>query len=264
MLERIGYDAHWAECVRARDARPGRVVRTDHGLVHVLTDDGPLRAGYGGELLAAVAKDPTGAPCPGDWVVVRDWPQDKHTVAAVLPRRCALTSDCVGLEAGVEPGAPLLANADRAVLVLPVRPAPARAQVAGLLALVEHCGASPVIALSKSDTVDRGALVALARRLGDAVPGVEVVCTSAVDGTGLDRLRDLARGGRTLALVGPGSGGRSWLVRSLVGARRIPTLGLVEPAGVRCAELVLLPGGGAVIDTPALRGPVPARRLHAL
>jgi hypothetical protein len=89
-LRRLGWDAHLADAYRRYD-RPGqwpaRVSHVERG-VCTLLDGGPVRrASLAGHLLAAAARDRSRLPCPGDWVVVRRWPDNRLTVEAVLPRR---------------------------------------------------------------------------------------------------------------------------------------------------------------------------------
>src|SRR5205085_2727750 len=80
VLERIGYDAEMAAWVASADARLGRVVRVDRGLVSVLTEAGPLRTGVGAALLGRMAQDPLEGPTTGDWCVLRVWPDHRTTL----------------------------------------------------------------------------------------------------------------------------------------------------------------------------------------
>lgn len=91
MLQTIGY--------HPADTRIGRVARVDACIAVVLTEDGPVRSGFGASLLCAIARNVTAAPCPGDFVVLRDWPDHRTTLEAVLPRSTtgtAMTSDSAG------------------------------------------------------------------------------------------------------------------------------------------------------------------------
>ena len=242
MLEKIGYRPEMSRWTVAGDATLGRVARADRGVLMVLTERGPMRCTYGGRLLGTVAADPVGAPCPGDWCVVRHWPDGRATVERVLPRDTALT----------RPGVPeqvLCANADLVGVVVAAPPAPAAAfgpsapGVRRLVELAEDSGARPLVVLTKCDRVPDPA--AVAARVAAAVPGVDVIFASTATGAGLAALRHVVDGRLTLALLGPAGHGRSALTRALVGAELLPA----RRAGRR-HDLVVLPGGGAVIDTP--------------
>ncbi|MBX6751475.1 MAG: hypothetical protein IRY85_17730 [Micromonosporaceae bacterium] len=89
-LRRLGWDAHLDDAYQRHD-RPGqwpaRVSRVDQGVCTLLGAGEVRRASVAGHLLAAAARDRSRLPCPGDWVVVRTWPDGRLTIEAVLPRR---------------------------------------------------------------------------------------------------------------------------------------------------------------------------------
>jgi ribosome biogenesis GTPase len=227
-------------------------VRVDKGVATVLTESGPVRASWGGAVLARVAHDPTEAPCTGDWCVLRSWPDHRTTVEHVLPRRTAVVRATAGKAAH---GQVICANVDLVGVVVALHPLPAETKIERLLALAWQSGARPVVLLTKSDLVDDGDDVASdVRRLA---PDVEVVQVSVVTGQGLDRVRELVAGHGTIALVGTSGHGKSSLTNALVGAEVLSTRAIRDDGRGRHTsvrrELVLLPGGGAVVDTPGLR-----------
>lgn len=242
--------ARWAAHA---DARLGRVVRVDRGLAGVLTESGPVRSSFGSNLLADISNDSTLAPCTGDFVVLRDWPDHRTTLEQVLPRRTAVIRATAGEQSR---GQVLCANLDYAAVVVSLHPAPAIGKVERMLALAWQSGAQPVVVLTKADVVHDAALVA--EDVSAAAPGVEVIRTSTVTGEGLDRLHELISGRHTIALLGSSGHGKSSLTNALVGAEVLTTRVIREDGRGRHTsvrrELVVLPTGGAVIDTPGLRG----------
>jgi ribosome biogenesis GTPase len=236
------------------DVRPGRVLRADRGICTVFTPSGVERAGLGGRVLNAAVADPAGLPCAGDWVAVRRWPDRRLTVEAVLPRRTALIRGTAGKDAG---GQVLAANMDVAAVVEPVHPEPDAARIERLLALAWDSGARPMLILTKCDTAADPP--AVARQLARLAPGTPVVPVSAQLGTGLDEIRETVSAGRTLALFGRSGAGKSTLVNALAGAAVMGTQEIRRADGkgrhtTTYRALVPVPGGGAVIDTPGLRG----------
>jgi len=253
VLETIGYEPDMARWAAAADASVGRVVRVDRGLVSVLTEDGPHRSGIGGGLLARIAKDPTEAPCTGDWCVLRHWPDRRMTVERLLPRRTAVVRATAGEQSH---GQLLCANVDVVAAVVALHPVPVLSKVERVVALAWESGAQPLVVLTKADAVSDAAL--LAEDVADVAPGVEVVVVSAQTGQGIAELRERLAGRLTMALIGSSGHGKSSLTNALVGADVLPTREIREDGRGRHTsvrrELVLLPGGGAVIDTPGLRG----------
>ncbi len=252
-----GWDATLASAFRPFD-RPdtlaGRVLRADRGVCTVFAAGGVHRASLAGSLLLSAAADPADLPCAGDWAVLRRWPDRRLTLEVVLPRRTALVRRTADKDST---GQVLATNMDVVAVVEPMHPAPDDARVERLLALAWESGAQPVIVLSKCDTArDPGAV---ARQLAELAPGVRVLPVSVRSGAGVAELCGLTEGGRTLALLGRSGAGKSSIVNALAGT---DVMGVQE---IRRADgkgrhttayrsLVLLPQGGAVLDTPGIRG----------
>jgi ribosome biogenesis GTPase len=232
---------------------PGRVARVDKGLSTVFTEDGPVRVTWSGGVLAAIAADPQAVPCTGDWVALRNWPDDRITLEAIAPRRTAIVRAEVG---GSSRGQVLAANVDVIAIVVGLEPEPNIGRIERFLALAWESGARPVVVLTKADLV--GDAEAVAEDVATAAPGADVLVCSATTGEGLDAVRALFDGNATMALLGASGAGKSSLVNALVGVellevRAIRDDGKGRHTSVR-RELIPLPSGGVVIDTPGLRG----------
>jgi ribosome biogenesis GTPase len=232
---------------------PGRVVRVDKGLSTVLTEDGPVRASWSGGVLAAVAGDAQASPCTGDWVALRRWPDDRITLEAVAPRRTAIVRAEVG---GSSRGQVLASNVDVIAIVAGLIPEPNIGRIERFLALAWESGARPVVVLTKSDLV--GDADSIAEDVATAAPGADVLVCSATTGQGLEPVRALLDGNATMALLGVSGAGKSSLVNALAGVELLDVQAIREDGKGRHTsvrrELILLPQGGVVIDTPGLRG----------
>jgi len=256
VLEKIGFDPEMGEWAAAADATIGRVVRVDGGLALVMTEERPVRASYAGKLLAMMSADPTTAPCAGDWCVLREWPDRRITLETVLPRRTTVVRATTGEPSGDQV---LCSNIDYAAVVVALHAAPLITRVTRLLARAWASGAQPLVVLTKSDAVPDADLVAeLVADVDAATSGVEVICTSTVTGSGLPRLHELIDGHLTVAFLGASGHGKSSIINALVGAQVLTTKeighdGRGRHTSVR-RELVVLPLGGAVIDTPGMGG----------
>jgi ribosome biogenesis GTPase len=188
---------------------PARIARVDRGVCETLTEAGPARASVAGELLAAAAADPLVMPCTGDWVALRDWPDDRVTVAAVLPRRTAFVRASASGRAQAQV---LATNLDSVLVVASLAGDPDLGRIERFLALAWESGAQPVVVLTKADLVSDADDIAADVTV--AAPGVPVHTVSAVTGTGLDGLAGQVAAGQTAALIGGSGTGKSTTARA--------------------------------------------------
>ena len=248
-LGRLGWDEDWAaafEALAEPRTIPGRVTRVDRGRARVATPRGPKRPLIGRHELAV-----------GDWVAVRTDHRSEQ-VAGVLPRRSAIRRQAAGDEAA---GQLLVANVDVVFLVVPLESAPNLRRLERALALAHSSGATPVVVLTKADQAeDPDTAVAAVRTVA---VDVDVLVTSVVLGQGLSQTRQwtgVRDDGRvpTVALLGASGAGKSTLVNALAG-QEVMVTGDVREGDLKGRhttthrQLVSLPDGGLLIDTPGLR-----------
>ena len=223
---------------------PGRVAGVDRGRCDVITEQGLVRAG------TFRPDDPLLAPCTGDWAVLR--PGGQPVLTAILPRRTAIVRSSAS---GRSQGQVLAANVDTVAITVSLAVPVDLGRVERLLALAWESGARPVIVLTKADLIDDTGPVEV--DVAAAAPGADVVALSATTGQGLDAAATLLTG--TVVLIGPSGAGKSTLANALLGEARLATGAVRESDGkgrhttVR-RELLPLPAGGVLIDTPGLRG----------
>lgn len=255
-LTQLGYSPRWEALfaqLEAADSYPARVIRADRGSVLVASADGVLRAQPATALVKA-ARGPIDLPTVGDWVAVYA-PEgiDVPLVSAVLHRTSAITRG--------DPGEPsvvqiLAANVDVVFLVHPVDTDPNLRRIERELSLIWDSGAVPVIVLTKSDASQAPEeAVSLVESIAI---GCEVLLTSAVTGVGVPSLAELVGEGKTAVLLGPSGAGKSTLTNALLGDERQLTreVRLSDHRGRHTTvarELIPIPGGGVLIDTPGLR-----------
>jgi ribosome biogenesis GTPase len=254
-LQALGLDSFTADFLQSLpgDLEPGRVARVDKALATVLTEGGPVRATWSGALLAAIATDAQAGPCTGDWVGLRFWPDDRITLESVAPRRTTIVRAEVG---GSSRGQVLAANVDVIAIVVGLHPEPNIGRIERFLALAWESGARPVVVLTKADLV--GDADAVAEDVADAAPGADVLVCSATTGEGIETVRSLLDGDATMALLGSSGAGKSSLVNALAGVELLDVQEIRDDGKGRHTsvrrELIALPNGGVVIDTPGLRG----------
>ena len=217
------------------------VTRVDLSAYDVLTATGQHRV----PALPPTA-DPLAAPTVGDHLELRP-----EGPPRLLPRTSLLVR---GTARGTSVGQPLAANVDHVLICLGLSgPLPLR-RLERLLTLAWESGAVPVVVLTKADLCSD--VPAAVRQVGPYAPGSEVVAVSAET----DDLAGLAPyASSVLVLLGASGAGKSTIVNTLMGDQvmDIGDLRDVDGKGRHTTshrELVLLPTGGMVIDTPGLRG----------
>ena len=253
VLEELGWDADWAssfEQLQEDNSTAGRVAAQHRGAYVVWAADAELRARAAGRLFYA---HEVGAPIPavGDWVGVQR-NGDAATITSILPRRSAFLRKRAGF--GSEEQV-LAANVDTAFLLAGLDDDFSLRRLERYITTAWDSGAAPVIVLTKADLcADVGEAVLSVETVAIGVP---VVPLSNVTGKGLDGLAPHLAPGRTVVLLGSSGVGKSTLLNRLAGTELMRTAEIAADGTGRHTtthrELVRLPDGALVIDTPGLR-----------
>ncbi len=232
---------------------PARVIRSDRGSALVASPAGIARAAPSARLLKG-RRGAVDLPVAGDWVAVMD-PEaiDVPLIEAVLPRTSAITRGDPGKDSDVQV---LAANVDTVFVVHPIAEPPNLRRVERELSLAWDSGAVPVVVLTKADlSVDPDA----ARLAAESIAlGVDVLVMNALVGESAAPLLRYMSGHRTAVLLGPSGAGKSTIANALIGHQRQETraVRVGDQRGRHTTvarELIELPGGGVLIDTPGLR-----------
>ena len=255
-LRALGYTARWEalfEPYIADGLTPARVIRGDRGSALIATPGGIGRAQPSARLSKA-ARGGAGMPATGDWVAVEtDADLEMPLIQAVLERASAITRGDPGKASEVQV---LAANIDTVFVVHPIADPPNLRRVERELSLAWDSGAIPVVVLTKADlSADPEA----ARTAVESVAlGVDVLVTNALSGESAELLLASITGDRTAVLVGPSGAGKSTLINALLGEQRLATREVRIGDGrgrhtTVARELIPMPHGGVLIDTPGLR-----------
>ncbi len=233
-----------------RGFMPARVVAEHRGGYYVRSELGDRLAQARGRL-----RDDElwgGMPAVGDWVVVCDAPGERFAIEALLPRRTKVSRKTPWLKAEEHV---LVANIDTVLLVAGLDGDFNLRRLERYLTAAWDSGADPVIVLTKLDVLDDPGKLAEAETVAVGVP---IFAVSNVTGEGLDDLRALLQPARTFVLLGSSGTGKSTLVNRLAGKVVMETGGLRKGDGrgrhtTRHRQLLVMPGGAILIDTPGLR-----------
>ena len=255
-LSVLGFSPFFAQQLSSPDddkVIPARIAAQHRDAYDVWSETGSGRAQLAGRL--RLEPDETGAPAVGDWVLVTDAPDAAHTtvIERVLRRRTIFTRGAAGREAREQVGA---ANVDLVFAVCGLDADFNVRRVERYLARILAGGAQPAVILNKVDLCGDPARC-IAEMEGHCA-GAPVHVMSALRAEGLDAVRASIHDGMTVAFVGSSGAGKSTLINALVGEVRMRTAEVRASDGrgrhtTSHRQLVLLPGGGLLLDTPGMR-----------
>ncbi|HEY6835634.1 MAG TPA: ribosome small subunit-dependent GTPase A [Gaiellaceae bacterium] len=249
-LQELGWDAFFQDAFRPFENDnliPARVAARHHGPCELLTELGRFGGVPAGRL------EDHELPAVGDWVAVRPLDGErKAVIEAVLPRRSAFTRK----EAWSRTVAQVVAaNVDTVFLVTAFGGDLNARRLERYLTSAWDSGANPVVVANKADLAEDRAF-----ELADVEAvalGVPVLVVSAATGEGMEELEPHLRPGRTVALLGSSGVGKSSLVNRLAGRELLATNEIRKDGRGRHTtthrELVPLPAGALLIDTPGMR-----------
>jgi ribosome biogenesis GTPase / thiamine phosphate phosphatase len=254
-LSDLGWNDFFAGRFAALEAdglRPGRILTQEKLLYLVHDGEAELAAELSGRFRHE-AEQHGGFPAVGDWVAINRHSEDHAIIHALLPRRTAISRKVPG---GLTAEQVIAANVDTIFLVAGLDQEFNPRRIERYVAAMLGSGATPVVVLNKTDICPDPA-AALAQ-LGPIQAMVPVHPVSAASGTGLDAIRTYVRGGETVAFVGSSGVGKSSIINRLLGTERQRTGGVSEAVGkgrhvTTRRELIPIPGGGLLMDTPGLR-----------
>ncbi len=230
---------------------PGRVARTASGSVELFTEKGEIEARISGRLKQ---RSSTGSELPGigDWVLVKTM-DSGNVVFLVLNRSSKISRKVPGKGTREQL---IAANIDMIFVVMGMDHDLNIRRLERYLTMISGSGALPVVILNKADLVeDQDPRFDEVKGICGDVP---LLLISALEGKGLETVRDLLGKGRTISLVGSSGSGKSTLINALLDrqVQRTEEVRRNDSKGrhvTTSRELFIIPGGGLIIDNPGIR-----------
>ena len=256
-LTKLGWNAERDEQFApylAKGFVAARVAVEDKHFYRVWTVDAELSAQITGKTMHEARGDHTKLPKVGDWVAVKLVAnEEKATIQAILPRSTKLTRKMTGRDSAAQI---LATNVETVFLVTAADASFNGARLERMLVMAHESGARPVVILNKIDLCDdlKAKQAEAARVAGDAL--VLPVC--ALTGRGVKKLAGLIKPGHTVVFIGTSGVGKSSLINQLYGEDIQATVEVREQDAkgrhtTSWREMIFLPKGGVVIDTPGMR-----------
>ena len=251
-LLELGWTPELQDAFHEEALIPGRVAVESHGLYGVYTQAGDMWAEITGRMRHDTSQR-SELPAVGDWVALQPRPgANEALIRHVLPRRTAFVRKVAGFRTQ---GQVLAANIDVVWILGSLTRELSARRIERYLSVAWESGAKPVVVLTKADLdeADEDRLT----EVGMIALGTPVIRTSSVTGEGLDELREQLQPNHTATVLGVSGVGKSSLVNALLGEERM-AISATDAVDVgrhttSHRELLRVPSGGLVIDTPGLR-----------
>lgn len=257
-LQDIGWDSFFQNNFHAfniPDSLPARVISEFKGAFQVYSQYGELTARISGKM-RFLAKAERQYPSVGDWVVIEPLLNEhKCIIHALLPRKSKFSRKVAGERTEEQI---VSANIDTVFIVSALdggRSFNLR-RIERYLTLAWGSGATPVIILNKADLCND--IESRILEVETIAPGLSIIPASAKERIGLDALTKYLGRGKTAAFLGSSGVGKSALINALLGIEKQETGEVRQDDRMgrhttTRRELIMLPGGGVVIDTPGMR-----------
>ncbi len=255
-LETLGYNDFFRksfENYNQDQYQVGRIALEHKHIYRVWTESGELLGDISGKMRFE-ARGREDYPAVGDWVVVTERAEEKKaTIHVVLPRMSKFSRKVAGNEIEEQIVA---TNIDVVFLVTSLNQDFNVRRLERYLVLTWESGATPVIVLSKADLCEE--LEEKIAEVEQIAIGVPIFTISAHTGAGMEELASQLQPGMTVALLGSSGVGKSTIANYLVGKDVLKTKEIREEDGrgkhtTTHRELLALPCGAVLIDTPGMR-----------
>ncbi len=233
---------------------PARIMGVHKSSFTAATATGEIEVSLAGRLRHH-ASDNSQLPAAGDWVLLRE-----NQIIEMMPRQNCLSRGESGYRHKMSPTAAsqqiIAANIDTVFIVCGLDRDFNLRRIERYLTLIYNCGLTPVIILTKKDL--HTDVTEYETQVSQIAIGVPVHAVSAKFGQALEPLKQYISSGKTITLIGSSGAGKSTLVNQLAGRTIRATAQISDRVGkgVHCTtsrDLILLPTGGLLLDTPGLR-----------
>ena len=254
-LENYGFNNHFKqEALLYDDFFIGRITEQHRELYKIITEAGEIHGTVTGKL-AYEAEDQTSFPAVGDWVMIDRVESDRGNavIHEILKRKSLVTRQAAGTDQSVQV---IAANVDTIFICMSLNMDFNIRRIERYLTIAWDSMATPIIVLTKSDLCDD--LDAKLLEIESVSVGTRVIVCSSKNREGFEKINSCIDTGKTIAFIGSSGVGKSTIINHLMGEEVLATNTIREDDSkgrhtTTHRELLLLPSGGIVIDTPGMR-----------
>ncbi|MFY0685661.1 MAG: ribosome small subunit-dependent GTPase A [Cyclobacteriaceae bacterium] len=256
-IKDLGFDEHLSEYRNDNNLASfnvGRVILEHKERYVVLTEQGEIDCELIGNL-RFTAQNRSDLPVVGDWVALNEYDTNKALIHAVYSRENALERQAVGKNGEKQI---IASNIDYGLIVQSVNRDYSINRLERYIIICRAANIEPVIILNKIDVIEQEQLNKILNEVNNRVNGILVLAISNLTGEGIDQVKSLIKVGKTYCLLGSSGVGKSTLINSLTGNSKMKTGAISESIDrgkhiTTHRELIVLEGGGVIIDNPGMR-----------
>jgi ribosome biogenesis GTPase len=257
-LEKIGFSAWFQsrvddEKIKLHDI--ARVVSVQRESYLISKGAGSAYAELSGNL-SYTTDSVSDLPTTGDWVYADFFDDDTHAIVhGVFPRKSLLKRKAAGKQIDWQS---IAANIDVAFIIQSVDRDFNLRRLERYLVMVNESGIVPTILLSKSDLISEQELDDIESHIKDIASQTTTLAFSSLNGKNIDRIKNSLLKGQTYCLLGSSGVGKTTLLNSIIGGDLFETRSVSAKTSkgrhtTTSRELVQLPNGAMIIDTPGMR-----------
>lgn len=229
----------------------GRVTSQDKGLYKVVTENGEKKAEISGKFRFNASSVST-YPAVGDFVMLDENEDGNAIIHHVLTRKSVFIRKAAGTSNANQVVA---ANIDTVFICMALNNDFNLRRLERYIGVAWDSGATPVVVLTKSDLCHN--LDLMMSQLETVALSVDIIVTSSMTEDGFEEVKKYIDDGKTIAFIGSSGVGKTTLINKLAGENLFETQETRNDDRGRHTttkrELIVLPTGGIVIDTPGMR-----------
>jgi len=235
--------------------RPARITTAHKDSYTIHTGSQEISAELTGKFMFT-AESPLDYPCVGDWVAAQMLDEGTFAVIhSLFPRRSLLKRKTSGKQVEYQL---IAANIDEAMIMQSLDADFSMNRLDRYLVMVREGRIEPSVLLSKSDLLKPDEVISMRERILEIYPTLPVIAFSNESADGLESIKKRLEPGRTFCLLGSSGVGKTTLLNLLIGEQKYETAAIREKDSkgrhtTTTRHLIILPGGGMIIDTPGMR-----------
>lgn len=234
----------------------GRICEIQKDIYHIWYEGQELS----GVLRGKFFREEMEFPVVGDYVHFRYNPYGNSTIMEIEPRKSVLkrpdqSGHAIGYVKCMKEQV-MVANFDYVFILSSLNDNYNKNRIARYISITLQGGGIPVVVLTKADLCDR--VQDYVQELLSLSDKARIHAISSMTGEGLDALSAYLLPGKTIAFLGSSGVGKSTLVNALAG-KEIMKTGAIRDKDAKGRhttthrEMILLPSGVVMIDTPGMR-----------